>query len=138
MENSKTNISSIFPSFRGLKINDKEILKDSPKLADQLGDYFEKHFSKPIRDPGNNEHIDHSKTCNQIVQLSADIMGIAAYLINCLAVKYISIITVLFNKCALKGKFLEKLVKQLKLFVYRKMKFIHSRTDYVLYHFYRI
>ncbi len=36
---------------------------------DQLGDYFEKHFSKPIHDIGNNEHIAHLKTYQQIVQL---------------------------------------------------------------------
>ncbi len=62
MEHGKINISdSFFPSFRGLKVNDKEILKDSQKIANQLGDYFEKHFSKPIHDPENNGHTAHLK-----------------------------------------------------------------------------
>jgi hypothetical protein len=38
-------------------MNDEEILKDSQKLTDELGDYIEKHSPKSTHDPENNEYI---------------------------------------------------------------------------------
>ena len=119
------------PSFRGLKVNDNEIIKNNQMIADKLGDYFEDHFSKPVHDPENHEHIAYLKTFDEISKLpklsmepleieevykqwlkmspkkSTDILGTSALLLKYLPVEYLRVITIMFNKCVAKGEFLE-------------------------------
>ncbi|CAF2108416.1 unnamed protein product [Rotaria magnacalcarata] len=127
----KPTFHPYLPSFRGLKNNNGEIIRDSQKVADHLGNYFEKHFSKPLHDSRNNEHIKYLKTYEQIVHLpkmplepieiaevykqwckisakkSTDIFGISAFLLKNIPIDYMSIFTIMFNKCISKGEFLE-------------------------------
>ena len=151
------------PSFKGLKINNHKILKDNQEIANRLADYFEKQFSKPIHDTENKQHAAQLTTYNIIVQTpsmsidsfeidevykqwfrtpskkSTDVLDTSAHLLKWLLVEYLKVITVMYYKCALKGKFFEasviaKVICLSKDGIYPS----ENRLRAMLYHFYRI
>jgi len=127
----KPTFRPYMPSFRGLKSNNNVILRDSQKIVDQLADFFENHFSKPTHDANNEQHIEYLKIYQKIAnepklsietieikevfkqwrkmsaKKSTDIFGISAFVLKCLPVEYMNVITILFNKCASRGVFPE-------------------------------
>ncbi|CAF4300227.1 unnamed protein product [Rotaria sp. Silwood2] len=122
---------SYTPPFRGLTIDNK-IERDTQKISDQLGNYFEQHFSPPIPDYANKTHVHFLNVYESIAYLpnmplnmisyaqvyknwkkfspkkSLDNLKTSAYLLKNLPVEYMNVFTVLFNNCALKGNVFEE------------------------------
>ena len=114
------------PPFQGLTIKGK-IERDKQKIADQLGTFFEHHFSKPTPDTANEIHNKYMTAYDNIAHLpnmplnpitymqvymnwkkfspkkSLDSMKTSAYLLKNLPIEYLNVFTVLFNKSASKG-----------------------------------
>ncbi|CAF1362874.1 unnamed protein product [Rotaria sordida] len=126
---------SYTPPFRGLTI-DNEVERDTQKICDQLGNYFEQHFSPPIPDYVNKTH-EHSLIVYESIaylpnmplnmisyaqvyknwkkfspKKSLDSSKTSAYLLKKLPVEYMNVFTVLFNKCASKGNVFEESAPQ--------------------------
>jgi hypothetical protein len=111
---------------------ESETITDDTRIVETLADYFEKHFKEPDYDEYNQEHLLAIKTYRQIQytpnipleqitlnevylewkkfkpKKSSDSTGTSAFMLKQLPNEYIGIITILFNKCALKGNFFEE------------------------------
>jgi hypothetical protein len=122
--------STFTTSFRGIKTANG-IEKDPQNIVNQLGNFFENHFSLPEHNTDNTTHtrsiIAYEQigylpnmplsliTLNQVEKQwlkfspkkSLDSMKTSAFLLKNLPIEYMKIITVLFNKCASKGNVFE-------------------------------
>jgi hypothetical protein len=118
------------PAFKGLKTLNG-VVKDNQIIADQLADFYEKHFSESIFDNSNDFHLKCLKTygrikyspnfpLNQIKieevitqwknfapKKSLDSVENSTFLLKQLPSRYIGTFTILFNKCANDGQFFE-------------------------------
>jgi len=118
------------PAFRGLK-TPKGVVKNKQEIADQLADFYEKHFAEPIFDSKNHFHLECLKAYERIKQApklsleqikidevilqwkkfapkkSLDSVENSAFLLKQLPPDYLGTITVLFNRCAIEGQFFE-------------------------------
>ncbi|CAF3364924.1 unnamed protein product [Rotaria socialis] len=127
---AKPSFHSFSPPFHGLSI-DKQKITISQEIVDKVADFFEEHFQEPKHDLNNPAHTEAIISYNQIEytpnipleqitilevnnewkkfkgKKSTDSMGTSAYMLKQLPQEYITIITILFNKCTLKGNFFE-------------------------------
>jgi hypothetical protein len=118
------------PAFRGLKTTNG-IVKDKQEIADQLADFYEKHFAEPTFDNKNPFHLECIEAYERInlspnftleqikieevilqwnkfaPKKSLDSVENSAFLLKQLPSEYLGTITVLFNKCAIEGQFFE-------------------------------
>jgi len=118
------------PAFRGLK-TPNGVVKNKQEIADQLADFYEKHFAEPIFDSKNHFHLECLKAYERIKQApklsleqikidevilqwkkfapkkSLDSVENSAFLLKQLPPDYLGTITVLFNRCAIEGQFFE-------------------------------
>jgi hypothetical protein len=129
-----SHVNQIFrpytPSFKGLTTSNG-ILKDNQQIADQLANYYEKHFCDPIHDNNNLFHLECLEAYEKIKNTpnislcqikmeevilqwkkfaskkSLDSLDNSAFLLKQLPAEYMNTITVLFNKCAESGDFFE-------------------------------
>ena len=80
--------------FKGLTNNINEIINDSQKISDQLENYFESHFSKPmqiVKLPKTLvEPLGIEGVCRQWLKISAkksfEILGLSAFVLECLPI----------------------------------------------------
>jgi hypothetical protein len=118
------------PTFRGLT-TPNGVVKDKQEIADQLAEFYEKHFAEPAFDSKNSFHIecleayerikiaprfplDQIKIEEVILQWkrfapkkSLDSVENSAFLLKQLPLQYLGTITILFNRCAAEGQFFE-------------------------------
>ncbi|CAF3344273.1 unnamed protein product [Rotaria socialis] len=117
------------PPFRGLTLQNNNKEMNPNKIVEILADHYEKHFAAPSYNRSNNAHVhsmciyeeiastpdlpleqikyhDVLKEWNKIrPKKSTDSADTSAFLLKKLPIQYITIITVLFNRCAEKGEF---------------------------------
>ncbi|CAF4227808.1 unnamed protein product, partial [Didymodactylos carnosus] len=115
---------------QGLKIQ-KSVIKDEQKIADELANFYEEHFSAPQPNLNNPVHVECLEAFERIkltpnlplaqikfeeVQLqwkkfaskkSLDSVDNLAFLLQQLPPQYFCTITALFNKCVKQGEFFE-------------------------------
>ncbi|CAF3541531.1 unnamed protein product [Rotaria sp. Silwood1] len=118
------------PAFRGLK-TPNGVVKNNQEIADQLANFYEKHFAEPTSDSKNYFHLkcleayenikhssnlplDQIKIEEVILQWkkfapkkSLDSVENSAFLLKQVPSQYLGTITVLFNRCAADGKCFE-------------------------------
>ncbi|CAF3397386.1 unnamed protein product [Rotaria socialis] len=126
----KLSFHSFTPPFRGLIMSTHKIT-NSQDIADTAADFFEIHVQVPKYDVNNPVHVDAIISYNQIEytpnvpleqitinevlngwkkckgKKSTDSVGTSAYMLKQLPNEYMGILTILFNKCALKWSFFE-------------------------------
>ncbi|CAF3502804.1 unnamed protein product [Rotaria sp. Silwood1] len=118
------------PAFRGLSLSTgKE--RDPQVVVNTLGDFYDTHFSEPNFDPSNACHRRYLAIYTQIAytpnipleqityeevikewkkflpKKATDSIDTSAFLLKKLPLKYLEIITILFDRCAKKGTFFE-------------------------------
>ena len=133
-QNIWSHVRQIFkpysPTFRGLKTSNC-VVKDNQEIANQLANFYEKHFAEPMLDSKNDFHLkclvayenikhfpniplEQIKIEEVILQWkkfapkkSLDSVENSAFLLKQIPTQYLGTITVLFNRCAADGKFFE-------------------------------
>lgn len=125
----KPTFHNFSPPFHGLTSDKGTIIKNPHIIVESLADYYEKHFASPQHDMTNPSHLRSLYEYKEIENTpdlslgaityeevmrewskfrpkkSTDSMDTSAFLLKKLPLPYLSIFTVLFNKCAKEGGF---------------------------------
>ncbi len=127
-KNVKTVFRPFTPPFKGLSTNNRKLTNEKD-IGNTLANYYEQHFSSPQHDLLNQSHVNSIDIFDNLSYLpavpldqikfeevlrewkkflpkkSSDSAGTSAFILKKLPIEYLTIITVLFNKCAASGSF---------------------------------